>query len=405
MLKGITRKAHLQEYLGKTIAIDAYAWLHRGAYSCALELALGTCSANGFISFCLNRVKFLLSLQITPIFVFDGDYLPAKEGTEKRRLEHRQQQLQLVKQHLGAGNRSEAFRCSQRCVDVTPSMAHRLQQELKKLGVRFIVAPYEADAQLAFLSCSGQVDAIISEDSDLFLFGCKCVLFKMDDNGVVEEIRSDYLTTACEFSFPGMSMEQFRHICILSGCDYLPSIPGIGLKTAAKLMKQHGSSKRVLAHLRATSSAWYTEYEGLFWRVDRIFLHQRIYDNLNGQLAELNPILPASEDADLFATNSVAADDPFLGPLYDNDIAHQQALGLLDPTTKAPFDSVAEQLLTPPPSQEENIPNQQPTALVRSPYFQKRKGSIGFHSASKKKQPAIEVYCSSENPAPPRIGA
>jgi exonuclease-1 len=48
-------------------------------------------------------------------------------------------------------------------------------QELKKEGIEFIVAPYEADSQLAFLDQQGIVSAIITEDSDLLAFGCRNV--------------------------------------------------------------------------------------------------------------------------------------------------------------------------------------------------------------------------------------
>jgi exonuclease-1 len=34
------------------------------------------------------------------------------------------------------------------------------------------VAPYEADAQLAFLNKAGIAQVIVTEDSDLLLFGC-----------------------------------------------------------------------------------------------------------------------------------------------------------------------------------------------------------------------------------------
>lgn len=46
-----------------------------------------------------------------------------------------------------------------------------------------IVAPYEADAQLAYLSKEGIIDTVITEDSDLLVFGSKRVLFKMDESG------------------------------------------------------------------------------------------------------------------------------------------------------------------------------------------------------------------------------
>lgn len=39
----------------------------------------------------------------------------------------------------------------------------------------YIVAPYEADAQLAYLDKSGMAQIIITEDSDLALFGCNKV--------------------------------------------------------------------------------------------------------------------------------------------------------------------------------------------------------------------------------------
>lgn len=48
-------------------------------------------------------------------------------------------------------------------------------QVLKKENVDYIVAPYEADAQMAFLSINKLVDAVITEDSDLIPFGCSRV--------------------------------------------------------------------------------------------------------------------------------------------------------------------------------------------------------------------------------------
>lgn len=49
-------------------------------------------------------------------------------------------------------------------------------QALRQAGVELIVAPYEADAQLAFLSRSGAVDVVLSEDSDCLPYGCKKVM-------------------------------------------------------------------------------------------------------------------------------------------------------------------------------------------------------------------------------------
>lgn len=47
-----------------------------------------------------------------------------------------------------------------------------LVQALKTAKVTYIVAPYEADAQMAFLALNGHVHAVITEDSDLLAYGC-----------------------------------------------------------------------------------------------------------------------------------------------------------------------------------------------------------------------------------------
>ena len=50
-------------------------------------------------------------------------------------------------------------------------------QVLKREGIECIVAPYEADAQLAYLALTGDVDAVITEDSDLLPYGCPTASF------------------------------------------------------------------------------------------------------------------------------------------------------------------------------------------------------------------------------------
>ena len=56
-------------------------------------------------------------------------------------------------------------------------------QACQDRNIDCIVAPYEADAQLAHLNLCGIADFVISEDSDLTLFGCQKILFKLDSNG------------------------------------------------------------------------------------------------------------------------------------------------------------------------------------------------------------------------------
>lgn len=52
-------------------------------------------------------------------------------------------------------------------------------QVLRDMKIDYIVAPYEADAQLAYLAMKNIVDIVITEDSDLVLFGCPKVWWQM----------------------------------------------------------------------------------------------------------------------------------------------------------------------------------------------------------------------------------
>ena len=71
-----------------------------------------------------------------------------------------------------------------RAVDVTSAMAREVIDAVRKMKIRYVVAPYEADAQLAFLNIAGMAQGIITEDSDLIVFGCKKVFFKCDSAGM-----------------------------------------------------------------------------------------------------------------------------------------------------------------------------------------------------------------------------
>ena len=61
------------------------------------------------------------------------------------------------------------------------------------MNIQYVVAPYEADAQLAYLEQKGIIDGILSEDSDLLVYGAKRLITKLDQHGDCIEIsRSDF---------------------------------------------------------------------------------------------------------------------------------------------------------------------------------------------------------------------
>jgi exonuclease-1 len=131
--------------------------------------------------------------------------------------------------------------------DISPDVAYRLIVALKDRKLPFIVAPYEADAQLAYLSRNGLVDVVITEDSDLLPYGARCVLYKLD----YSTYRGDELNLERLKDNPDPCLRSFTHCmflsaCILSGCDYLPQVRGVGLKSAFQLIGRNKNGRRAI---------------------------------------------------------------------------------------------------------------------------------------------------------------
>lgn len=271
----------------------------------------------------------LLFFGVTPYLVFDGDNLPSKAGTEKDRLRRRQESKALGLELQRKGRLPEAYQEFQKAVDVTPYMARQLIEELKEMNVQYVVAPYEADAQLVYLEHQGLIHGIISEDSDLLVFGGKRLLSKLDQHGDCIEInRADF--TACrEVSLVGWSDADFRRMCILSGCDYLANIPKLGLKTAHRSIRKHRTVEKTLRMLQFENHLQVpADYLANFKQAELTFLYQRVFcPNLKKLVT-----LTAPDD-------EINLDElPFIGADVAAEIAVGVACGDLDPTTKEPIE-------------------------------------------------------------------
>lgn len=103
-------------------------------------------------------------------------------------------------------------------------------------GVDCLLAPYEADAQLAYLNKLGIVQAITTQDSHLLVIGSKKVISKMDQFGNGLEIDQPWLGM-CKQLGDIFTEEKFQYICILSGCDYLSSLRGSRSAKACKVLR------------------------------------------------------------------------------------------------------------------------------------------------------------------------
>ena len=176
-------------------------------------------------------------------------------------------------------------------IDITPQIAFEFIAALRKLEVEYYVAPYEADSQLAYLFLTGRVDMVITEDSDLLVFGVKRVFFKMDRAGNGFEVDLNRMGEVDEeINLKNFSHDMFVTCCIISGCDYLDSIKGVGFKKAYKLVHENGDDLRnIVKKIRREGKLLIPpDYEKNFEKAFLTFKFQYVFCPERRQVVHLN---------------------------------------------------------------------------------------------------------------------
>ena len=330
----------LSEFCGQTLAIDASAWLHRGLFVCPLDVLAGQ-PTDRFLDQPLKLIATFEKHGVRPLFVFDGAVLPMKSGDERREL--RSKALEEGLELLRSGHESEATSKLAKAAKVQPWMAMRLIDELRHRGLPFVVAPYEADPQLAFLVREGHCAAAISEDSDLLPYGCPLTMYKLDlESGTGQLVKFDDLRSAEDDKgshlFDGEWVGEwdawraglFAELCVLSGTDYLKKQGGVGIKTAHKALRQHRSLARALRNppLRTIiklDDAELSAYQQDAERVRQVFRHALVFDVQNQTIVHLHALPPGERSPE------------HLGRMLAPDMARLVcAAASLDPMTLRP---------------------------------------------------------------------
>lgn len=287
-LKEIQEPTDLSKFKGKSLAVDTYGWLHRGLMSCAIELCEGI-PTRKYITSVLKKVDMLRHFGVEPYLVFDGADLPTKGETVKERMLKREEAKIKAEKFTSMGNRTAAWKEYMKAAAVTSEMAKSIMVELDARGVRYVVAPYEADPQMVYLEKIGLVDGILSEDSDLLIFGCNTLVTKLNDFGECIEIcRKNFDKVKKVPGLASFTEEQLRIVAMLSGCDYTKGFPGIGLKTAFNLVRKHGSFEKVLHALRNEGKKVPDNIEDEVFKANLAFQFQKVFNPVSQTLETLN---------------------------------------------------------------------------------------------------------------------
>ena len=284
--------ASLVEGGDDTAVVDYSGWYHKGKRTCAMAIFEDrrTDAIAAMVSHATSALKVLQAGGMKRVhLVRDGADLPSKAATNAARAAERAkarvtaQMLRLTMPHHPSVDQWTSYHdeCVKACGReqwLEQGVCEALQSWTGTMQVTWEVAPFEADAQLAYLVMAGHFAFAITEDVDILIYGATKVLCKLGKranglNYAVDE--GDFYDTTCwTGAMPkcglddctddekcgacgcvvGLNRDEFTQACVLAGCDYWKGgLKGLAILTACREIRKHGSLQKVLVENKFAS--------------------------------------------------------------------------------------------------------------------------------------------------------
>ena len=243
-----SRSIKMGDLSGKTLAIDAFNWIFQ--FLTTIRLADGSylTDAEGRVTTHLNGLFYrsisLLENRIKPVFVFDGKAPKFKKETLKEREKTKEEAREKMENAKTPEEKAMYMRRLSRIDDYIVESSKEL---LGAMGIPFIQAPAEGEAQAARLSEQGRVFAAASQDYDTVLFGAKRTVRnlnitnrkKIGGKGITSAVAPELIDTEYNLKRLGITREQLVILSLFVGTDYNKGVDGIGPKKALKIVKEN----------------------------------------------------------------------------------------------------------------------------------------------------------------------
>jgi flap endonuclease-1 len=256
------RELELKELSGKTIAVDAFLWLHQFLSIIRQRDGVPLKDSKGRITSHLTGLFYrsakLLENNIKMVWVFDGEKPDLKTMTIENRKELKKEAYKKWQQALSLGNLEEAKKAAQMTSTLTGEMIEDSKKLLGYMGIPVVQAPSEGEAQCAYLCKKAQVYSVASQDSDSLLFNSPSLVRNLSITGkrklprqnVYVEIKPEIIELKNVLRELGIKREQLVIIGLLVGSDYNPGIKGIGPKKALSIVKKEKTLENVLKKIK-----------------------------------------------------------------------------------------------------------------------------------------------------------
>lgn len=282
----LPKTTNFRQLAGKSIAMDAYNTLYQFLATIrqpdGMPLIDSKQRVTSHLSGLFYRTINLIEKGIKPVYVFDGVPPKLKLRTIRERRRVRQRAEKKWKEALERRDLKTARKYAQAAIRLTEDMVDESKRLLTALGIPYVQAPSEGEAQAAYITVRGDVWGAGSQDWDALLFNARVLVRnltvtgrrKLPGKNVYIKVDPELIVGLEVLNKLGITRNQLIDIGILIGTDYNEGIKGVGAKTALNLIKEYGNLERI-ADVKGL------QIEPSIQQIRHIYLEPKVTDNYN----------------------------------------------------------------------------------------------------------------------------
>ena len=231
----------LKDLEGRTVAIDAYNTIYQFLSGIRQRDGSPLMDQNGnvtsHLSGILYRTASIVDKGNKPIYVFDGDSSEHKAKTLEQRRAIKEEAMEKWEEAKAAGNIEEARKFAIRTSRMSPYILESSKNLLEYMGIPYVQAEGEGEAQGAYMVEQGDAWAVASQDYDCLLFGAPRIVRNLTLSGGLSNL--EYLELEKVLNEIDLTREQLIDVALMVGTDFNEGIHGIGAKTGLKLIRNN----------------------------------------------------------------------------------------------------------------------------------------------------------------------
>ncbi len=230
----------------KTVAIDTSIFLYKSLANVRYNGDYLRNKDNQIVSHIVglfHKTIQYLTLNITPVYIFDGKPPIEKQAVLDERNKKAKASQALIDQ---TQDQAEINKLEKGTIRIKKEYIDDLKKLFSLMGVSYIHPNCEAEAYASELCRIGHVDAVVSEDMDTLAFGSPLLIRSCIDKSIKrKDVISTFDLNKILKDFE-MDYHQFVDVCILCGCDYCPTISKVGNARAFQYIQTYKSIEKLI---------------------------------------------------------------------------------------------------------------------------------------------------------------